>query len=170
MPLMRLGICQKKILKKIMWVIGVQRRTVACNWRFDNLSRDVKSQVIVLVENFKRVTHCLLFILQPIYLHNLFPHTFSQSITSRGYQPVSLLTNQIAHQGFEIFNTSEDGFHTGCRNVSRKQQCFSGLQSPRWYFLVMLCYSGFKPFSLKKITSQFENFQPMLILPQPLMS
>ena len=26
-------------LKKIIWVIGVLRRTVVCNWRFDNLCR-----------------------------------------------------------------------------------------------------------------------------------
>ena len=39
-------------------------------------------------------------------------------------RPLYLLTNQIAHQGFWIFNwvtlplDSEDGFRTGCRNVS----------------------------------------------------
>ena len=49
------------------------------------------------------VTPCLLFILQPIYLHNLSPHMSSQPITSRIYQRLLLdylLTNQIAHQGF----------------------------------------------------------------------
>ena len=30
----------------------------------------------------------------------------------------------------------EDGFRTGCRNVSRKQQSFLGLQSPRWSFSI----------------------------------
>ena len=46
---------------------------------------------------------------------------------------------------------SEDGFRTGCRNVSHKQQSFSGLQSPRWPFPIKVCYSrpGFKPFSYK---------------------
>ena len=46
-------------------------------------------------------------------------------ITSPIYQRLLyLLTNQIAHQGFWIFNwltlplDSEDGFRTGCRNVS----------------------------------------------------
>ena len=39
--------------------------------------------------------------LQPIYLHNLSPHTSSQPITSRVYQRLLyLLTNQIVHQGF----------------------------------------------------------------------
>ena len=43
------------------------------------------------------VTHCLLFILQPIYLHNLSSHTSSQPISSRIYQRlIYLLTNQIA--------------------------------------------------------------------------
>ena len=51
------------------------------------------------------VTHCLLvFILQPIHLNNLSPHTPSQPIISRiQYQQLlcsRLLPNQIAHQGF----------------------------------------------------------------------
>ena len=74
----------------------------------------------------------------------------SQPITSRIYQRLLyLLTNQIAHQGFWIFNwlklslDSEDGFRTGCRNVSHQQQSFefSGLQSPRWSFSIKVCYS-----------------------------
>ena len=45
------------------------------------------------------VTPCLLYILQPIYLHKLSPHKSSQPITSRIYQRLlCLLTNQIAHQ------------------------------------------------------------------------
>ena len=87
------------------------------------------------------ITPCLLFILQSIYLHNPSPHMSSQPITSRTYQRLLyLLTNQIAHQGFWIFNwltlplDSEDGFRTGCRNVSHQQQSFSGLLSPRWSF------------------------------------
>ena len=36
---------------------------------------------------------------------------------------------------------SEYGFHMGCRNVNRKQQSFSGLQSPRWSFSIKVCYS-----------------------------
>ena len=50
---------------------------------------------------------------------------------------------------------SQDGFRTGCWNVSRQQQSFSGHQSPRWSFSIkvtcwsILCYvtPGFKPFS-----------------------
>ena len=72
------------------------------------------------------VTPCLLFILQPIYLHNLSLHTSSQPITSRIYPwLLYLLTNKIAHQGFGILNwlrlplDSEDGFRTGCWNITR---------------------------------------------------
>ena len=36
---------------------------------------------------------------------------------------------------------SEDGFRTGCRNVSHKQQSFSGLQLPRSSFSIKVCYS-----------------------------
>ena len=32
-------------------------------------------------------------------------------------------------------------FRTGCRNVSRKQQSFSGLPSPRWSFTIKVCHS-----------------------------
>ena len=66
-------------LKMIIWVIGVLRRTVVGDWRFDNL----------------RGSHL----------------------------------------------DSKDGFRTGCRNVSRQQQSFSGLQSPKWSFSIKVCYS-----------------------------
>ena len=36
---------------------------------------------------------------------------------------------------------SEDGGRTGCRHVSRQQQSFSGLQSPRWSLTANVCYS-----------------------------
>ena len=50
------------------------------------------------------VAHCLLFILQSLYLHNLSLHTSSQPITSRVYQRLLyLLTNEIAHQDFWLF-------------------------------------------------------------------
>ena len=41
---------------------------------------------------------------------------------------------------------SEDGFRTGCRNVSRQQQSFSGLQSPDDHFnqgMLLLCSNHF---------------------------
>ena len=101
-------------------------------------SLSTSSRTLRTITQQETVTHCLLFISQPIYLHNLSPHTSSQPITSRVYQwLLYLLTNQIAHQSFLIFNRlrlsldSEDGFRTDCRNVSRKQQSFSGLQLPR---------------------------------------
>ena len=59
-------------------------------------------------------------------------------------QPLPAPYNQIAQQGFLIFNwlqlplDPEDGFRTGRRNVSHQQQSFSGLQSPRWSFSIML--------------------------------
>ena len=39
-----------------------------------------------MITQQETVTHCLSFILQPIYLHNLSLHTFSQPITLRVYQ------------------------------------------------------------------------------------
>ena len=54
----------------------------------------------IMIAQQETVIHCLLFISQPFYLHKLSPHTSSQPITSRIYQRLlSLLTNQIAHQG-----------------------------------------------------------------------
>ena len=46
---------------------------------------------------------------------------------------------------------SEHGFRTGCRNVSHKQQSFSGLQSPRWSFSIKVCYSWVQSIFLWKI-------------------
>ena len=43
------------------------------------------------------------------------------------------------------------GFRTGCRNVSHKQQSFPGLQSPRWFFLIKVCYSWVQSIFLRKI-------------------
>ena len=41
---------EKPWLKKIIWVIGVLRRTVVSDWRFDNLcGSHLQSQVVVLV-------------------------------------------------------------------------------------------------------------------------
>ena len=158
-------------------MIGVLRRTVVSDWRFDNLCGSrLQSQVVLFPVHF--TTHlsafqsgqtanlccncssvgclkCVQFQLvsaplnpipiaehfrrshsqcehsygQHIYMseenNNLSPHTSSQPITSRIYQRLLyLLTNQIAHKGFWIFNWitlplhSEDGFRTGCRNVS----------------------------------------------------
>ena len=85
-----------------------------------------------IIAQQESVTHCLLFILQPIHLHNLSTHMSSQSITSCIYQPLLyLLADQIAHQGFWIVNwlrlSLNGGFLTGCRNVSHKHRSFSGL-------------------------------------------
>ena len=46
-----------------------------------------------------------------------------------------------SHLQSHLLLDSEDGFRTGCRNVSHKQQSFSGLQSPRWSFSTKVCYS-----------------------------
>ena len=90
-----------------------------------NQSLSTSSRTLQTFTQQETITPCLLFILQSIYLHNLSPHLSSQPITSRTYQRLLyLLTNQIAHQGFWIFNwltlplDSENGFRTGCRNVS----------------------------------------------------
>lgn len=104
--------------------------------------------LLILIEKDITVTHCLLFILQPIYLHNLSLLMSSQPITSHVYKwPLNLLTNQIDHQGFEIFNwlklslDCKDDFRTGCPNISHQHQSFSGLQSPRWSFSIKVYYS-----------------------------
>jgi len=47
-----------------------------------------------------------------------------------------------------LSNDSEDGFLTGFRNVSRKQQSSLGLQSPRWSFSIRVCYSWVQTFFL----------------------
>ena len=39
---------------------------------------------------------------------------------------------------------SEDGFRTGCWNVSHQQQSISGPQLSRWSFSIKACYSWFQ--------------------------
>ena len=46
------------------------------------------------------VTPCLLFILQPIYLHKLSPHMSSQPITSRIYQRLLYLLTAFVEDQF----------------------------------------------------------------------
>ena len=50
-----------------------------------NHSQPPPASYVQAITQQERVTHCLLFILQPIYLHNQSPHTSSQPIKSRVY-------------------------------------------------------------------------------------
>ena len=51
----------KPWLKKIIWLIGVLRRAVVSDWRFDNLcGSHLQSQVAVLVENSKTLVSDLI--------------------------------------------------------------------------------------------------------------
>ena len=118
------------------------------------------SSTLQTITQPETLTLRLLFILQPIYLHNLCLHTSSQPITSRVYQRLLYrLTNQIAHQGFWIFNwlklplDSEDGFRRGCQNVSRQEQTFSGLSQPDDHFQSSCVTPGFKPFSYEVLST-----------------
>ena len=62
------------------------------------------SRTLQMITQHETVTHYLLFILQPIYLHNLSTLVFSQPIKSCAYQQLLyLLTNQITPQGFLNF-------------------------------------------------------------------
>ena len=93
-------------------------------------------------------------------------------ITSCIYQYQRLLylsANQITHQGFWVFNwlklslDSEDGFCTGCQNISHKQQSLSGLQSPRWSFSIKVCYSWVQTiFSNTIFDTSLQFTMPML--------
>ena len=85
-------------VKKMIWVIGVLRRTVVCNWRFDNLrGSHFLSQVIVLVlvENSK--TLAIYSISWPInsltsWLRRWLPHRLSK----RQSQTTVLQTTEAA--------------------------------------------------------------------------
>ena len=111
-------------LKKIIWVIGVLRGTVVSDWRFDNLcGSHLQSQVTLKMASAQVV---------------------ETSVTNNS----SVFTGlQSTRWSFSIkvnwtpSSDSEDGFRTGCRNVSHKQQFFTGLQSTRWSFSIKVCYS-----------------------------
>ena len=47
------------------------------------------------------------------------------------FEPGSNVPCLNDHLGAVKLLDSEDGFRTGCRNISRQQESFSGLQSPR---------------------------------------
>ena len=49
---------------------------------------------------------------------------------------------------------SQDGFCTGCRNISHQQQSFSVLQLPRWSFSIKVCYSWVQTNKLMTVTEQ----------------
>ena len=122
------------------------------------------SRTLQTITQQKTVTHCLLFILQPIYLHNLSPHTSSQPITSRVYQRLlHLLTNQIAHQGFWIFNwlrlslDSEDGFCQVVEMSVANNGSFQDSNHPDDLFQSRYVTPGFKPFSYKLLPLTEEN-------------
>ena len=82
----------------------------------------------------------LLFFWQPIYLHNLSPHTSSQPITSRIYQRLLyLLTNQIAHQGFWSFNWIKPLLHV---ETFSWNLCATALRTSftKWCYTVKLSF------------------------------
>ena len=51
-----------------------------------NPKKVISSHTLQMTTQQETVTHCLLLILQPIYLQNLSPHASPQPITSRVYQ------------------------------------------------------------------------------------
>ena len=80
------------------------QRITLKSW-FTNLEQtallSTSSHTLQIFTRQETVTPRLLLILQPISLHNLYPHMSSPPITSHIYQRLLyLMTNQIAHQGF----------------------------------------------------------------------
>ena len=103
------------------------------NW-FSSLEQTALNRCQALPAPYKQLLNSkTLFIINLATngLHN----TSSQPITSRVYQrllyrPIKSLSRVLNLQ-LKLSLDSEDGFRTGCRNVSRQQQSFLGLQSPR---------------------------------------
>jgi len=62
--------------------------------------------------------------------HIMHPPTATLSTDQSNHSPAFL----NFHLRLRLSLDSEDGFRTGCQNVSHKQQSFWGLQSPRWSF------------------------------------
>ena len=128
----------------LCYVCYVQYRLLSTNYTRNLVSKPRTNcpkslSTLQRITQQKTATYCLFFTVQPIYWHNpISADVFTANHITR-LPTASLLTNQIAHQGFWVFNwlkslDSEDGFRTGCWNVSRQQQSFSGLQLPRWSF------------------------------------
>ena len=137
--------CIPNSLRSEQW--GKMKRThvISRNGLFSS-SYIILHHVTINNQNItETVTHCLLFVFQPIYLHNLAPCTSSQPITSRVYQRlVYLLTNQIVHKGLWISN-----YHLTLKMASahvvseHSQDC----NHPDNLFQCRYVTPGFKPFS-----------------------
>ena len=61
------------------------------------------------------------------------------------YWPIKLLTRvfefSIKKKNYSKLSLdSEDGFHTGCQNISCQKQSFSGFQSPRWSLSIKVLF------------------------------
>ena len=103
----------------------VQLRTVVSYWHLTNPS------VIC------RVTWFLTPVSEDDFRSSDSQNDFSQvtlTITSAQMSLTTTSAQRIQHDFTWQPLDSEDGFRSGCWNVSRKQQSFSGLQSRRWSF------------------------------------
>ena len=81
----------------------------------------------------------LIIHLATIYLHNLFTTNHITCLTAT--LSIDQANSSPWFMNFQLTKLSldsEDGFRKGCRNVSHKQQSFSGLQSPRWSSIKVL--------------------------------
>ena len=98
------------------------------------------------------VKHCLLFILQPNFLHNLSPHTSSQPITSRITTATLSIDQSNRSPGFLNFQltkkiTFAQVVQTSVANNSLSQHS----NHPDDIFQSRYVTPGFKPFSYKHI-------------------
>ena len=73
-------------------------------------------------------------------------HKHAQLTDVAPWSLVPIVRRKDANQQ-QFLIDSEDGFRTGCRNVSHPKQCFSGLQSPIDLFHASYVTPGFKSFS-----------------------
>ena len=129
--------------KKMIWVIGVLRRTAVGDWRFDNLcGSHLQRQVIVLVIwKFKNSGEQFHWSMDRVAIDKSIMWLAVKKCPAIGYanrnsQSHHTFTNQVAHQDFWVFKwlklslDFEDGFQTSGQNASCQQQSFSGPQHP----------------------------------------
>ena len=106
-------------LKKIIWVIGVLRRTVVIDWRCDNLcGSHLQSQVVVLVSwKLKNSGERFDWSVDRVAVGKCVMWLAVKTCAEMGYAN-RWVVKWIINKRMKM-RPSKDGFRTGCRNVSQ---------------------------------------------------
>ena len=109
----------KNLCERFDWSINRVAVGKRMMWLAVKKSWSTSSRTLQTIAQQETVTHCLLFILQPIHFHISSPHTSSQPIASRVYIYSSVANNSPSQDS----DPSNDHFQSryvspGCKSFS----------------------------------------------------